>query len=147
MAANRLKLNSWRTEALVVGTRQKVTSITSTDLELADATVHFSQTVTSLGVYLDSTLSMQPIISFINKTCFFRIAAIRRYLIMEACVKLVISFIFSRFDYCKSLLAGIPASSLEGLQRVQNCAARLLLRKKKAYNITPIAISALASHQ
>ena len=69
--ANKLKPNSGKTEALVIGTRQKVTSITSTDLQLADAAVHFSQTVKSLGVNLDSTLSMQPRISFIVKACFF----------------------------------------------------------------------------
>ena len=84
---------------------------------------------------------MQPYISFVVKTCFFQlrhIAAIRRYLTSDACVKLVISLIFSRFDYCNSLLEGIPASSLQGLQRVQNCAARLVLRKNEAYNITPL---------
>jgi hypothetical protein len=141
MTANRLKLNSGKTEVLVIGTRQKVTSITSTNLQLDDATVHFFKTDKSLGIYLDSTLSLQPHISFIIKTCFFhlrRIAAIRRYLTREACVKLVISFILSRLDYCNSLLAGIPASSLQGLQRFQNCAARLVQRKKKAYNITPL---------
>ena len=98
MTANRLKVNSGKTEALVIGTRQKVTSITSTDLQLADAAVHFSPTVKSLGVYLDSTLSMQPHISFVVKACFFhlrRIAAIRRYLTKEACVKLVISHLLS----------------------------------------------------
>ena len=41
MNANKLKLNSGKTEALVIGTRQKVTSITSTDLQLADAVVYF----------------------------------------------------------------------------------------------------------
>ena len=84
---------------------------------------------------------MPPHSSFVVKACFFhlrRIAAIRRYLTKEACLKLVISLVFSRFDYCNSLLAGIPASSLQGLQRVQNCAARLVLRKKKADNITPL---------
>jgi hypothetical protein len=137
MTANRLKFNSGKIEALVIGTRQKVTSITFTHLQLADATVPFSQTIKSLSVYLDSTLSMQPQI-FIIKTCFFhlhRIAAIPRYLTREASLKLVISFISSRFDYCNWFLAGIPASSLQGLQRVLNCAARLILRKKKADNI------------
>jgi hypothetical protein len=101
MTANRLKLNSGKTEALDIGTRQRVTSFTSTDLQLADATVHFSQTVKSLGVYLDSTLSIQAHISFIIKTCFFHlhlIAAIRRYLTREPCAKIVISFIFSCFE-------------------------------------------------
>ena len=97
MTENKLKLNSETTEALIVGTRQRVVSLTASDLQLADATVPFSPTVKSLGVYLDSTLSMQPHISFLTKICFFhlrRIAAIRRYLTKEACVKLVISLLF-----------------------------------------------------
>ena len=141
MTENKLKLNSEKTEALVVGTRQKLASLTATDLQLADATVPFSPTVKSLGVYLDSTLSMQSHISFLTKTCFYHlrcIAAIRPYLTQEACVKLVISLLFSRIDYCNSLLAGLPASSLQGLQRVQNCAARLVLKKKRSEHITPL---------
>ena len=126
MTENKLKLNSVKTEALVLGTKQKLASLTATDLRLADASVPFSPSVKSLGVYLDSTLSMQPHISFLTRTCFFhlrRIAAIRRYLSREACVRLVISLVFSRLDYCNSLLAGISASSLQRLQHVQNCAA------------------------
>ncbi|XP_070204787.1 uncharacterized protein [Littorina saxatilis] len=141
MTENKLKLNSEKTEALLVGTRQKIASLTVTDLQLDDATVPFSPAVKSLGVFLDSTLSMQTHISFIIKTCFFhlrRIASIRRYLTHDACVKLVVSLIFSHLDYCNSLLAGLPASSIHGLQRVQNAAARLTLRKTKRDHITPL---------
>ena len=141
MTENRLKLNSEKTDALVVGTRQKLASLIATDLQLADATVPFSPTVKSLGVYLDSTLSMQPHISYLTKTCFYhlrRVAAIQRYLTQEACKKLVISLLLSRLDYCNSLLAGLSASSLQGLQRVQNCAARLVLKKKKSEHINPL---------
>ena len=141
MTENKLKLNSEKTEALVVGTRQKLTSLSATNLQLADATVPFSPTVKSLGVHLDSTLSMRPHISSLTKTCFCnlrRIASIRRYLTQEACEKLVIALLFSRLDYCNSLLAGLPASSLQGLQRIQNSSARLVLKKKKSDHITPL---------
>ncbi|KAK7106256.1 hypothetical protein V1264_017528 [Littorina saxatilis] len=91
---------------------------------------------------------MQTHISFIIKTCFFhlrRIASIRRYLTHDACVKLVVSLIFSRLDYCNSLLAGLPASSIHGLQRVQNAAARLTLRKtKRDHSTPPTSLLALA---
>ena len=141
MTENKLMLNSDKTEALLIGTRQKLASITPTNLQLADASVQFSQTVKSLGVYLDSTLSMKPHISFIVKTCFFhlrRLATVRRYLTRDACVKLVVCLVFSRLDYCNSLMAGLPSSTINSLQRVQNCAARLVCRKKKADNITPL---------
>jgi hypothetical protein len=108
---------------------------------LADATVPLSPSVKNLGVILDSTLSMQPYITFLNKTCFFhlrRIASIRRYLTQDACVKLIVSLIFSRLDYCNSLLSGLPTSTLLSLQRIQNASARLVLKKKKSDHITPL---------
>ena len=141
MTENKLKLNSDKTEALLVGTRQKLSSIQTTSLQLSDAIVPLSDRVKRLGVILDSTLSMQPHIASLTKTCFFhlrRIAAIRRYLPLDACIKLIVTLIFSRLDYCNALLAGVPASSVHILQRVQNSAARLALRKKKSDHITPM---------
>jgi len=37
---------------------------------------------------------------------------------------LVTSLILQRLDYCNSVLAGLPASSMIPLQQVQNAAAR-----------------------
>ena len=38
------------------------------------------------------------------------------------------NLVLSRIDYCNSLLAGLPQSLVGKLQRVQNCAARLVVR-------------------
>jgi len=42
-------------------------------------------------------------------------------------MQLTSAFILSRLDYCNSILAGLPKSSIATLQRVQNAAARLVL--------------------
>ena len=44
----------------------------------------------------------------------------------------------SRIDYCNALLYGLPQTMLKRLQRVQNCAARLICRRKKHDHVTPL---------
>ena len=41
--------------------------------------------------------------------------------------RLVSAFIMSRLDYCNSVLAGLPASTLAPLQRALDAAARLMV--------------------
>ena len=41
------------------------------------------------------------------------------------------SFVLSRLDYCNATLAGLPATHIARLQRIQNNAARLVLQKLK----------------
>ena len=56
------------------------------------------------------------------------IRQIRNYVTQEVMAQLVTSLVISRLDYCNSVLAGLPTSTLAPLQRVQNAAARLVLR-------------------
>ena len=46
--------------------------------------------------------------------------------------------VLSRIDYCISLFAGLPLSLISKLQRIQNCAARLIVRASSSVHITPI---------
>ena len=55
----------------------------------------------------------------------------------EATATLVSAFILSRLDYCNSLLSGCPRSLILRLQKVQNNAARLILRISKREHISP----------
>ena len=79
--------------------------------------------------------------SFICKTAFLeirRISAILHYLTDDATKILAVSLVLSRIDYCNSLLAGLPQSLVGKLQRVQNSAARLVVRALPHVHMTPI---------
>ena len=94
-----------------------------------------------LGVHLDETLSMKEQVTSLCRSSDFhlrKIASIRPYLSDESTAQLVSSLILSRLDYCNSTLSGLPSSSLNQLQKVQNNAARLVLRKRKSDHVTPL---------
>jgi hypothetical protein len=141
MTENKLQLNSSKTEALLIGTKSKLSTVSANSLPLQDTSIPLSSEAKNLGVILDNTLSMQKHISSVCRTCYFqlrRIASVRNYLTTDAAAKLVTSTILSRLDYCNSLLAGLPSTSISKLQRIQNNSARLILRKKKTDHITPL---------
>ena len=52
----------------------------------------------------------------------------RRHLPEDETKQLVTSYVFSRLDYCNSLLMGTPQSVIQQMQKVQNTAACLILR-------------------
>ena len=73
--------------------------------------------------------------------CFLelrRIASIRPYLSQSAAARLVAAMVISRLDYCSSVFIGLPADQIARLQRVQNNAARLVLKKRRRDHVTPL---------
>ena len=65
-----------------------------------------------------------------------RLAYIRRFQTSTASVTLVSAFVLSRIDYCSSLMFGSTTDVTSHLQRIQICAARVILRLPKSSNIT-----------
>ena len=82
---------------------------------------------------------MNAHVSNIARTCYFelrRLASIRRFLTSTATATLVSAFVLSRIDYCNSLLLGSTHDVTSHLQRIQNYAARVILRLPKSSSIT-----------
>ena len=46
--------------------------------------------------------------------------------------------VISRLDYCNSVFAGLPADQVARLLRIQDNAARLVMKKRKRDHVTPL---------
>ena len=82
---------------------------------------------------------MNAHVSNIARTCYFelrRLASIRWFLTSTATATLASAFALSRCDHCNSMLFGSTHDVTSHLRRIQNNAARVLLRLSKSPNIT-----------
>ena len=140
MNSNKLKLNTDKTQVMPVGSASCLESVDSECANIGGNSVPFKTSVKYLGVHLDKTLSMQKhssicCASFLELR---RIASIRPYLSQSATARLVAAIVISRLDYCNSVFIGPPADQIARLQRVQNNAARLVLKKIRRDHVTPL---------
>ena len=140
MNSNKLKLNTDKTEVMHVGSVSRHESVDSECANIGGNSVTFKTSVVYFGVRLDRTLSMQQHTSYICRAAFLElrgIASIRPYLSQRAAARLVAALVISRLDYCESVFTGLPGDQIARLQRVQNNAAGLVMKKKKDH-VTPL---------
>ena len=141
MNSNKLMLNTDKTEMMLVGTPASLRLVDSNSAHIEDTIIPFQKCVKYLGVKIDQVLSMQDQVSSICRACFLelrRIASLRPFISSTICAQLVIALITSRLDYCNSILDGLPSEQISRLQRVQNNAARLVLKKRRREHVTPL---------
>ena len=138
--ANMLKLNDSKRELmLVTSNRSKHLHNLPTSITIGNAQIPFKQSVKKLGLTLDCHRTMNAHVSNIARTCYFelrRLASIRRFLTSTTTATLVSAFVLSRIDYCNSLLFGSIHDVTSHLQRIQNYAARVILRLPMSSSIT-----------
>ena len=141
MTYNKLRLNDDKTETLLISSPRISSSCSIPDcLFVGDTSVAFTKSARNLGVVLDSNLTMHDHVVSMIRTVNLelrRISAIRHLLTVQATQTLVSAFVLSRIDYCNSLLVHCPQSLLQRVQKLQNNAARLVLRVPKSDHITP----------
>jgi hypothetical protein len=141
MYANKLKLNSDKTEFMFIGRPNEMEHINIKSVNVGSLNISPSKNVRNLGAVFDSNLTMEGHVNHVCKSAYFHlknISQIRKFLTKDASVSVVHAFVTSRLDYCNSLLYGIPANLLTKLQAVQNQAARTVSLTRKRDHITPV---------
>ena len=105
--------------------------------------LNFQKKVKNLGVYFDNALTME---SHVNHLCKCLHLELRKIHQMSAVLdtnsikQLVVSYMFSKLDYCNVLLSHIPQELIDKLQKIQNHAARLITKTPVRSHITPSLI-------
>ena len=142
MKSSKLKLNSDKTEFIIIGTKQQRHKLsTHFPVKLLDNDITPSDSVRNLGVIFDSDFSFHKHVSDVCKSCFYHIRdirRIRRHIPLPTAKTISNALISSRLDYCNSLLNNIAKQDLSKRQRVQNCLARVVLRAPRFSQSLPL---------
>ena len=133
-----LKLNENKTELMLV-TSKSIRNLHNlpTSITIGNAKIPLKQSVKKFGFTLYCYLTMKAHASNNARTCYFELrilASICRFLTSTS--TLVSASVLSRIDYCNSLLFVSTHDVTSHLQRIQNYAARVILRLPKSSSIT-----------
>ena len=141
MSDNFLLLNNDKTETIVFGPKSQRDGVNQ--LLFAQGFICTNE-VRNLRVLLDADLNFSKHFSNITRTaiCQIRnIAKIRSFISFTDAQTLIHAFVTNHLDYCNSLFSGLPITSLNRLQLIQNTAARVLTKTRKFDHITPVLAS------
>ena len=134
---NGMALNPDKSEAVIIGTRQRSSSYSSiSSIDIAGTSVPFSDYIKLLGVTLDRYMTLEKHVNSVCSSCYYHIRALRhiRPAITEDMAKSVAySLVCSRLDYANSALTGIAHKHLARLERVQNALARVIAGSPTSY--------------
>ena len=137
-SSNRLRLNGGKTEAIWFHPARR--SMPTPPVQLSGVTITPSA-VRNLGVYLDTSLSMENHAGKIAAACFSTLRVLReaRHSVpREVFIALVIQLVLTKLDYCNSILYGSNKWALHKLQVVMNTSARLIFNARLTDHVSPL---------
>jgi len=139
MRANRLQLNTSKTEILWCATSRRQHQIPTTAVRVGADTVAPTTSVRDLGIYIDSDLSMRTQVTRAVAGCFAvlrQLCSIRRSVPDPVLQSLVVSLVLTKSDYGNATLTGLPAYQYRRLQ--SDAAARLIYRRRRFDHVTSL---------
>ena len=132
-------MNDEKTECMLVGHRLRLSKCKSTHIMVDGTKVKMSDGINYLGLWIDKEFTFKNHI--INKS---KVAALnlwnirqpRKHLNNDSCKTLVQAYVMSHLDYGNAIFADLPVSTLKPAQRIQNIAAKVVLRRHKHESAT-----------
>ena len=129
MKTNSWKWNDSKTEVIVYGIAEQLNKFTLQSLRVGDCVVRVTDSVRNLGVQFDAEMTMESQVTAVCRSAIFHlrnISRIKRYLTAAATEHIVHAFVTNRLDIGNALLYRLPLKQTQRLQKLQNCAARLI---------------------
>ena len=130
LIANKLTLNMTKTEFMLIGSRQKLNTVTTSPaLNINGTPINQVSMSKSLGVLIDAILTWGSHIERLAKKVASGIAAIKRVrqFVPPATLHLIYkALIQPHFDYCNVVWGSCGAKLADKLQKLQNRTARAL---------------------
>jgi len=127
---NGLALNPDKSNAIVLGTRQRSASYSSfTTVEGAGSDILLSDHIKVLGVTLDKHLTFNDNVNSASRSAFYHIRAmrhIRSALIEDIAKTVACALVKAQLDYANSVLVGVTTKNVTRLQRAQNAVAQVV---------------------
>ena len=140
-AQNGLALNPDKTEVIQMSTSRRAKELSSVArVNIAGASVKYSNQLKLLGVTLDAAFTFNAQIKSVSKASFHirALRHIRTTLTEDLANTVACSLIQSRLDYANSLYSGMSSSNFTKLQHIQNTLARIVTLSDNRVHITPI---------
>ena len=137
--SNKLTLNTATTEFMLIGSTQKLSTLSSQpELSIDNVPIEKVTSVKSLGIFIDENLRWQTHIDKLSKKIASGIGAIksnRGVAPLPALHCVYNALIQSQFDYCNIAWDNCRKTLFDRLQKLQNRAARVLTFPRYAADV------------
>ena len=141
---NMLKLNSEKTQAMIVGTRNKISKIKDPKPFLITGKgIKYVKKYNYLGIVLDPEMTLAPLCKVIEKRVIDKIYMLRKlgkYLTYKASIQIYKQVILPILDYAGFLLVACNKNKKNGLQIMQNDALRFCNNTRRNDKVTLVEL-------
>jgi len=110
-------------------------------IDLGNVHIKPSESVCSLGVVIDNTLSFDAHVNSVCKAVNYHAKALRhiwKRVTTDVILTIVSTIVGTRLDYCNAILHGTNISNVQKLQRAQNSIALIVTDTRRSEHITPV---------